>query len=463
MKNISFVTVGFLSALMLTNSVSFFSTSSVHAANLTTAKDTLQSSRLSFNGRVASPTVAGSPQVTIDGSVSGNFTSITTAGLKPGDQLIIGGTNTYTVSSIINTTTFTVTTPLASGDADAGDPIYYKAKPQHVLSFVTATAVNGGFFRVLIPAATTNANDGLADITGFDFASGVTATGTNATGYTFVAGVATASGGTNCAAGYHCFEFHYTGAGAAGTTITLSLGNTDGSNTMIAPAPTATHTVGVADPYAYRIQQFTNGSDPTATAVDDVTGRIALIEPVLVTATVDPSITFTITGIASAQSACGLTTSVATTNYSVPFGSLTINTFKVAAQLLSISTNAASGYAVTAVQNADLTMYGTANTIPATTCDSGTCSTTVGGAWLTAIGHPGFGYTMQSVSGTTINPTTGNFEQFPLASGTPSQIMSGTGVSDAHQANVCYQISVSASQAAGDYENQVTYTATASF
>ena len=463
MKNLNFVVAGVLSALMLSNSLSLFTASPVQAANLTVAKDTLQSSRLSFNGRVASPTIAGSPRVTINGSVSGNFTSTTTAGLKPGDQLIIGGTNTYTVASIIDGTTFTLTTPLASGDADAGDTIYYKAKPQHVITFKTSSAVNGGFFRVLVAAAATNSNDQTADITGFDFNTNVTAAGTNVTNYTFATGVATASGGTNCAAGYHCFEFHYTGTGTANQDITLTLGNTDGSNTMIAPAPSATHTVGTADAYTFKIQQFTNGSDPTSTPVDSVTGKIAMIEPVLVTATVDPSITFSITGISSAQTACGLTTSVATTNSSVPFGSLTINAFKYAAHLLSVSTNAASGYAVTAVQNADLTMYGTANTIPATTCDTGTCSTTVGAAWITATGHPGFGYTMQSVSGATVNPTTGNFEKFPTAGGTPSQIMSSTGVSDSHTANVCYQISVSASQTAGDYENQITYTATASF
>jgi hypothetical protein len=447
-----------------------FSPSLVLAANLTAAKNTLQSSRMSFYGRVKSPTVAGSSHLWIYTEASGNATSISTAGLKPGDSLIIGGTNSYIIASIIDEDEFTVTTNLAPGDADDTDVIYYKARPQHVITFTTASAVNGGFFRVLIPAAPSGSNDGIPDITGFDFNTTPSATGTNASGYTFVSGVATASGATGCTspANYHCFEFHYTGAGEIGTPITLSIGNTSGTANLIAPAPSASRIANTADTYTYKVQNFTNASDPnTHTPTDDVTGKIAVIESVRVTATVDPSITFKIEGVAASTSTCGLTTNVTTTATSVPFGVLTLDTFKVGSQKLTVSTNAASGYAITAIENERLSnLAATPSYIPDTTCDSGTCTETSGSTWATADSHPGFGYTLAIVSGTpTIAPTAPNFSPFPSLAGTeaPFQIMSNDGIASSQAAYVCYQISVDATQQAGNYENQVTYTATASF
>ena len=128
------------------------------AGNLTSAKDTLQSSRMSFYGRVSPPTSAGSSHIWIYTSTGGGATSISTGGLKPGDTLTIG-TGTYTIASIIDDDEFTTTTTLASGDADDTDVIYFRAKPGHIITFNTASAINGGFFQVLIPAASSGSNN----------------------------------------------------------------------------------------------------------------------------------------------------------------------------------------------------------------------------------------------------------------------------------------------------------------
>ena len=55
--------------------------------------------------------------------------------------------------------------------------------------------------------------------------------------------------------------------------------------------------------------------------------------------------------------------------------------------------------------------------------------------------------------------------QFPALAETedPQRIMYSTGVSDSHTGYVCYRLAVDATQAAGDYENLITYTATATF
>jgi hypothetical protein len=467
MKNIRFI-IGVI-AITLLQLVSFFSPSPVLAANLTSAKNTLQSSRMSFYGRVKSPTIAGSSHVWMYTVAAGNATSITTAGLKPGDTLQIGAGAAYVIASIIDDDEFTITTTLAAGDADDTDVIYFRAKPQHVLTFSTASAINGGFFRVLIPAATSNFNDTIPDITGFDFNTAVTATGTNASGYTFVTGVATVSGGTGCTspANYHCFEFHYTGVGGVGTAITLSLGNTNGSNTMIAPAPSSGRVAYTADTYTFKVQNFPNLANPNSdTPTDDVTGKIGVIESVRVTATVDPSITFKVEGVTSSTSTCSLTTDVTTTATAVPFGILTLDTFRVGSQKLTVSTNAVGGYAVTAIENERMSnLAGSPSYIPDTTCDTG-CTHTTSTAWATAAAHPGLGYTVAIQNGTpTIAPTAPQYQHFPniAAVESPFQIMSNNGIASAQAAYVCYKISVDATQPAGNYENQVTYTATATF
>jgi len=459
---------------------SLYHPSQINSANLGVVKDTLQTSRLSFAGRVKSPTVSGSSHVWIYTASAAEFYSVSTAGLKVGDVLTIG-TASYTVDSIVDADEFTVTTNLAVGDADDTDVIYFKSKPQHVITFTTASSIASGFFRVLIPAATSSFNDVAPDSTGFDFASGVAGTASDVSGYTFVTPVATVSGGTNCPSGWHCLEYHYTGTGGIGTAITLNIGATAGTNTPIAPAPKSGHAEGTADTYSFKVQNFINGSDPTGTPTDQSTGKIGVIESVRVTATVDPTISFSIAGIASGANPCGTgatnQTDVSTVTgvnapLAVPFGTLTLNTFLDAAHLLTVSTNASNGYVVTTQENDQMGKDGgTTPFIIDTTGDNGTANETTSDTWDTAAAHPGFGYTLKAVSGATVpftsTGTTFNVRTFPSIADPDSPlvqtIMSSTSTSDAHTANVCYRVTVAATQAAGDYENQITYTATASF
>lgn len=459
----------------------------LNSANLTSAKDTLQSSRLSVNARVdATGTTVGSSIVTIKSSASAPANSISTVNLRAGDTVTIG-TGSYTIVGIVDATRFTVTPVLASGDADDNDPVYLKMKPQHVITFNTASAVSGGFFQVLIPADATTPNNGNPDDDGFDFGGGsIDVTPTDTTGYTFIGATnaATASGATGCTApaNYHCFEFHYTGAGGVGTAITLTIGNTSGTNTLIAPAPTSAHSTGYADSYPIFIKNFTNTSNPNSvSAIDQVQGRIALIEAVRVTASVDPTITFRLQGVAASASTCGITTDVATdtgTNapFIVPFGSMSLNTFKNAAHTLTVSTNASSGYAVTAVENDQLGKGGaTTPFIPDTLGDGGNASHTAFDDWDNASTN-GFGYTIDNNDAASVpfefSTVTGNCtgstycaKQFAAVADveSPQTIFSSSTIANNEDVNVCYKLSVGATQANGDYENQVTYTATATF
>ncbi len=471
MKNIKYILV-FLSILSL-ELVSFLYPATTDSANLTLVKDTLQSSRLSFYGRVKSPTAVGTSIVYIYTVASDPKNSISTNNLAPGDAIVIG-TGAYTVAAIIDADQFSITTSLAAGDADDTDPIYVRQKPQHVVTFTTASAVPNGFFQILVKGT---GNDNIPDSDGFDFGSGtVDVTASPAAGYAFSNNAATVSGGTGCTAGYHCFEYHYSGNGASGTPMSFTIGNTNGTNTPLAPAPKSGHVVATADTYTVIVKNFVNLADPTGTPLDQTSASIAVIESVRVTATVDPSITFTIAGVASAQTVCGTgsTTDIDTTTgvnapLAVPFGSLTLNTFKTAAHLFTVSTNATNGYAVTAVEDDQLGVGGgTTPFIIDTDCDTGTCTHTAEQDWGTATGNPGFGYSLGAGTGSTMefsNANTFKTRQFAAVADaeSPQRIMYSTGVSNSHTGYICYRISVDATQAAGDYENLVTYTATATF
>lgn len=452
----------------------------LESANLTSVKDTLQSSRLSVRARVdAASTAAGSSTVTLKTSASVPANTISTAPLRAQDSLVIG-TGTYTVVDVLNASQFTVTPVLASGDADDNDPIYLKSKPRHTLTFTTASAVANGFFQILLPADATSPNDGNPDDEGYDFNTtvDVTAPSDVSSTYDFVTGVATVSGGTGCTApaNYHCFEFHYSGAGVVGQALTLYIGNTNGTNTPIAPATGTSHTEGTADTYTVIVKNFAAEANPnSATPVDSTTAKVAHIESVRVTATVDPTISFSIAGIASGATRCGVSTDVTTTALSVPFGTMSLNTFKTLAQDLTVSTNATGGYVVTASENDQLGKDGATTPNIADAPGNNTLeSESVSDEWTTATVN-GFGFSLQNVDAASIafqyttatGNCTGTFcsRQFADIAGseTAQTIFSSTTVANAENAYVCYRLSVGATQAAGDYENQITYTATGTF
>ena len=111
-----------------------------------------------------------------------------------------------------------------------------KSRPVHQIGFQPSTSITGGFFRVLIPAGTTG-NDGSPDSDGFDFDSFNATYATASSNVTGLFTAATASGGTNCTAGYHCVEFHFPGTINAAAPIYLYIG--DGTTTSPRNTPQA--------------------------------------------------------------------------------------------------------------------------------------------------------------------------------------------------------------------------------
>ncbi|KKU14604.1 MAG: hypothetical protein UX21_C0014G0006 [Microgenomates group bacterium GW2011_GWC2_45_8] len=454
------------------------------SADLTSAKDTLQTSRLSVYARVdSSGTAAGASNVKVQASASAPANTITTANLNIGDTLTIGASTDayYTVVGIVDSLNFTVSPVLAAGDADNNDVIYRKVKPQHSVTFTTKTAVANGFFQILLPSDATTPNDGKPDDQGYDFNTTVTVTAPSDVGatYDFVTGVATAAGGTYCTspANYHCFEVHYSGVGSIGQAFTITLGNTNGTNTPIAPAPGDT-TEATAETYPVLVKNFGNQANPsTATPIDKASVKIALIEAVRVTATVDPTISMTICGadtchdIDPADVKDGETlsnnTGATSTGLSVSLGTLDLLAARLEAQKITIATNGSGGYALTAIDDGNLREG--SNTIddnvaaadpatPAVLNTVGTeaygihvCGTHVEAAtWGTGTDTCGGGPTTNEYSGTD------STQALPLVSYT-------TGPTAGVDTYVLYKANISPITAQGDYAHSISYIATATF
>ncbi len=476
----------------------FYSPIELGSANLTSVKDTLSTSRLSFHAANAAGLTVGSSLIKIKTS---GYPSTSTANLFPEDTIKYKvSANTYTVEQIIDDDEFSITGTLALADADEDDEFVVIRTAQHVLNFTTVSAVPNGAIRVRIKAGASNNNDTYPDQDGFDFNSLSNSDVTcpdDVTGYDFVSGTATASGGTGCAAGYHCFECRYSGTGANETAFSLTIGST---NKLVNPSPASAHSVGTADVYKFIVENL----DANNNVVDATSGKVAVIESVRVTATVEPTISFSIAAVTTSEIAtndiCGLNTDtnnveVSSTATSVPFGSLTLSKFTDAVQQLSCSTNGAGGYVVTVIEDDQLSIGGAGTTeLADTDCDGGadTCNESSTAAdWKTDNTTSGFGFSIDNIDASKVafqwdstdcsgSGYTGEIScsacaggsgaycamKFPATSESESvlTLMKKTTVpTTTEDIYVCYRIAISTLQTAGDYENALTYRATATF
>jgi hypothetical protein len=246
---------------------------------------------------------------------------------------------------------------------------------------------------------------------------------------------------------------------------TNATGSGTGANQIDNPAKTAA--AGTAD---------INDVYVSGTFGDTGSMLVATIEGVTVSVSVAESMTFTMAGV-TAGSCTGDTGSPSVIDTSgsatsVPFGTVsTTNAFFAACQLLTVSTNAQSGYALTSEENTSL-KYGS-NTIADSTCDAA-CSESTGAAWATATNN-GFAHYCENVSGSACAAAgTSNYRQFACrgadadcnpgtGSETIQNLMTANAPADSNQAKVHYKLSISPVQAAGSYSNTVTYIATPTF
>lgn len=289
--------------------------------------------------------------------------------------------------------------------------------------------------------------------------------------------VATSSGEFSLAA--DCTGTEMASAAFSGTTLTITMCAGDGG--LVAASGTTTIEIGTnATNQTTGDQQLTNpaaGSYQiplTAGASDTGETRVAIVENVTVTATVDTIFTFTVTGVANNTLVnSGDTTGGPTTATTIPFGELEADTASTAAQNLEVSTNASNGFVVTVAADQQLT---SGNGADIDGYADGAYDTVPAG-WTSPGATPGLeneaGHWGISSSDTTLTAGLSDLynggDDFVSASSTPVEVFRHDGPTDGSvsgegTANVIYKVEITALQeAADDYTATLTYVATPVF
>ncbi len=413
-----------------------FPTAQLNAGSLTSVKDTLATSRPSAN-------------TTITGTVNIGDTTVpvtSTGSIMAGDSVTLCVTNTCAttetkiVASVLSPTQLALTVGVANGYT-AASILLYKSYSKHTFIIVPRSTVTNGKFIITMPGDTSGGpNNGIPGLNGFGFA-GIATTSNFSLSPGTMGVVSTSSPSSNIV-----LTIPFTGTISSGTAQTIVVGVTSG---LFNPVKSAAQ--GTADTYLIQVDETDNSSN----VIDTTQIRDAVIESVTVTATVVPSLNFTINAVAQSTSVAGTTTDAASTATSVPFGNLTVNTNRTVAQYLHIDTNSNSGYVITAQSDGSLRKT------------NGTVITDFGLTPAENNANNGFGYSLQDKTNNPVsfhyNDSARTFNSAGFSSSSPVTVMSNGAPATGDEGWVIYRVRTAAAQAQGVYQNVITYIATATY
>lgn len=240
--------------------------------------------------------------------------------------------------------------------------------------------------------------------------------------------------------------------GTGAELITFATGETPASasaRTVILSGMTNGSTINTV----YYLQFSTyNNTDCTSSPVDSAVIAFIYTSGQIVTGIVDPTLSFSIAGVASGQTVNGATANITTTATTVPFGTITSTVNKIAAQDMIIATNAGGGYTLTTQYSGTFT-NGTGGNITDWT------GTNVAPTVFSAAGTSAFGYTTNDF--TLGTGTTGRFNANKWAGFTTSALEVGYNAAAISETiRVGYQAGISSVTPAGAYTTTVTFTVT---
>ena len=252
-----------------------------------------------------------------------------------------------------------------------------------------------------------------------------------------------------------------TTAGAEGLVFTVCAGDTvaSGAKVITVTSTSITNPVGSGS-YVIRI---------AGTQENNADTRVAIIDDVVVTASVDTSFTFTIAGLATSTDVNGTSTTGNSSATALSFGTLAPGVHEFLAQELAVTTNARNGFVVTVKQDqnllsqtgADIDLFqnGTAVAAPASwSAPSGTLDQE------DTYGH--YGVTSEDSD---LNSDEFGTNLYAGNLNVSRQVFSHTGPADGSTADkgltqIGYRVQITGLQeAATDYTNTLTYVATPTF
>ena len=206
----------------------------------------------------------------------------------------------------------------------------------------------------------------------------------------------------------------------------------------------------------------------TAGTTDTGRTRVAILEDVDVTAKVDTTFTFTVSGMATSSVVNGVTLTGSTSPTLINYGKVTAGTPKVLGQRLNVTTNARSGFNVT-VQTTGTLLSSNGADIDTFTNGTHVNTPVVWSAPTNNIAQENTWGHWGLTSADDINASEFSGSKYVAASTTARSIFAHTGPADGTTANVgsttvAYKLEITPLQeAADDYNTTLTYIATPTF
>ncbi len=367
--------------------LALLNTGKTYASSLINASDAITTSRPSPSSPLSANAAAGAASLSIFANSSRFLASDSAKVIRTGTG-IVTNVNLSVASQSADLTTVYLNSTLGTGAGAGADVLFYPITAMHTITFTTVTSIpSGGDILISFPGTGSNAASPSATMFAFNNLSTSNIQQNNVTGgctFTVIG-----SNQIRCVTG---------GIVGAGTTVTILVGCSSASGascTTQVPTlinPTKSANAGTADIWKIHVQT----RDAGAVVLDDSTLSIGTIDSVTLRANVDPSLSFTIAGIGNntavnngnnAGGTCDQSeltnTGIAATATEVNLGTLantpTVTDTKlgnISAQLITISTNAANGYVLTATSSGHLKNPATGyflndNTTPTTFPSSG--------------------------------------------------------------------------------------------
>jgi hypothetical protein len=314
----------------------------------------------------------------------------------------------------------------------------------YTLQFKAGTA---GAVRCIIQTFTTTATGSTAP-TGMSASSGTLGTLTALTGTWALAG----------------------GQAANVIKVSASDGDTlDTTTTYAIPVNTVTNS-SAEGTYFDKVQTYSD--EACTTAVDSATLILRIQTGVTVSATVDPTLTFNLTGIAAAgtykasETPSTVDTGCTDSATAVSFpSSMVADTNYSCAQSMSIATNASNGYQVTlrGTHTSGNFMKSSVGEITNQTGSNGSPA-----AWPATTGQTAFGYTSDDAALSNTGDGVGRFNAadkwapIPIST-SPAEVAYNSAATNGDTVNVGYRMRFAATTKAGTYSGTVVYVVTPVF
>lgn len=473
--------------------IGLFYVQKAQAASLISVSDTVSTSRPSASAPLTTNVAANSTSATVvdNGSIYLASDSAMIYALD-GSETTDTGVNVGSMSDQQAGPTRTISfTAKWTHPHHLGNAVVVNVTAAHVIKLTTNTAIpSGGHIVITFPAAENN----IASPSANGFSLNGLASGNMAT--YIQCNPTTACGGSSQTVSDSTITLTTTAiqGGSGPQTIYVAIGcqtavNSSGICTTPYPMlinPTKiSSTVGSADQWKVQLQTQDSGG----VTLDTAKASIATVESVQVQATVEPSLTFTITGLANSTnynttvSQCGSETSnsgIDSTATTVSLGILNNAHISSAAQKLVVTTNNATGYSISAISSGHVINPASGVFLPDANTGNGlTANDTPGPAAIVAA-NPAFGISPCGADVPTSNPNWGGTGE-TVSSGAlfsnPWNTGSGTyyatiasyagGPSNGDSTHgttlVRYGATVSGTTPAGNYSTVYTYIASASF